>query len=189
METETWKPVPDFPGYEVSDLGRIRSWMHGGTGGVLKRPLVLKQLPQTDGRLRITPRRDGKTFMLPVHIAVLSAFVSPRPGGMLGCHNDDNYLNNRLDNLRWDTLASNLKDQRDHDLILRGERNGNAVLTTEQVISIRERYAAGEKSRDLAREFGVIRTHITDITAGRCWQHVGGPISHEPSCFVKSGRR
>ena len=45
------------------------------------------------------------------HILVLETFVGPRPEGMHGCHYDDNPMNNRLDNLRWDTPRANRMDE------------------------------------------------------------------------------
>jgi DNA-binding XRE family transcriptional regulator len=44
-----------------------------------------------------------------------------------------------------------------------GERNGNAKLTDVQVIVIRMRAQAGDKQADLAREFGVTPSYISDI--------------------------
>lgn len=190
LASEEWRPVPDFSGYEVSNLGRVRSWLKsGGRGGLSSIPAILKPAIIRDGRLRITPRRDGKTYSVAIHRLVLSAFVGQCPDGMQACHYDDNCTNNRLVNLRWDTLEANLADQARNGKVLMGESNGHSRLTEKQIVEIRERYASGEKSRDLALEFGVIRTHITDITGGRTWKHVGGPISHEPGCFKVGGRR
>lgn len=45
-----------------------------------------------------------------VHALVLEAFIGPRPSGMVCCHNDGDPLNNSVDNLRWDTQASNILD-------------------------------------------------------------------------------
>jgi len=42
-------------------------------------------------------------------------------------------------------------------------------LSEEDVQKIRIRLEAGEKGAALAREFGVTRTHISDIKNGKCW--------------------
>ena len=42
-------------------------------------------------------------------------------------------------------------------------------LSEEDVETIRKRLEAGEKGASLAREFGVTRTHISDIKNGKCW--------------------
>lgn len=57
----------------------------------------------------------------------------------------------------------------------RGEGHGNAKLTAAAVLAIRERAAAGETKRHLAREFGVTPGIISSVSTGSTWKHVGGP--------------
>lgn len=45
---------------------------------------------------------------------MLTAFVGPRPDGMVTCHNDGNPANNNLSNLRWDTQSNNQLDAVKH---------------------------------------------------------------------------
>jgi DNA-binding XRE family transcriptional regulator len=53
---------------------------------------------------------------------------------------------------------------------LAGERNASAVLTIEQVLSIREEYAAGGVSQSqLGAKYGVARGTIASITQGKSW--------------------
>lgn len=54
----------------------------------------------------------------------------------------------------------------------KGEAHVNAKLTEAQVIEIRARRAAGEKAKDLGREFGVSGTTISAIHRRRKWRHV-----------------
>jgi len=42
-------------------------------------------------------------------------------------------------------------------------------LSAEDVEEIRKRLKKGEKGASLAREYGVTRTHISDIKNGKCW--------------------
>ena len=52
-------------------------------------------------------------------------------------------------------------------------------LTKDDIVTIRERYAAGDDTQvNLADEFGVCQPTIGDIVRGDAWPHVGGPISH-----------
>lgn len=179
LEGEKWKPIIEFPGYDISNLGRARSWLTIGKK-LRTVPLILKQhIVSSDKRLRITPRKDKKTFHKSIHILVLETFIGKRPKGLLGCHSDDNCWNNRLWNLKWATSKTNYADQEQNNKILKGEQHGMSRLTETQIIDIRNRYANGEKASKLAKEFGVLRTHITDIKSGRVWKHVGG-IIHNP---------
>lgn len=53
--------------------------------------------------------------------------------------------------------------------IVRGERNGRAKLTRDQVETIRREYAAGAIQRVLAARFGVRQCHISEIVRGVSW--------------------
>ena len=109
MTAERWVPIPDFPGYEVSDLGRVRSL---ATPATRKRGRILKPSRTVSGndRVAVGLYRDGKRHMRLVHRIVLEAFVGPRPEGMECCHFDDDPTNNSLENLRWDTRTANRQD-------------------------------------------------------------------------------
>lgn len=114
--TERWRPVAGCEGaYEVSDAGRVRSLYRIITRGDGQRQRVrgriLSASPATDGRLRVGLHLPAGTRTRPVHILVLTAFVGPCPPGMEGCHWDDDFTNNRLSNLRWDTRESNFRDR------------------------------------------------------------------------------
>lgn len=58
-----------------------------------------------------------------------------------------------------------------------GERAPNAKITTEQVISIREEYAAGSTTqKQLAEKYNLGKETIRIIVSGEAWKSVGGPI-------------
>jgi hypothetical protein len=110
MEHEEWRPVARDPRYEVSNLGRVRSWVRLGPSGHGLRdvPLVLAASGRSDYRYPTVwgpPRNPVK-----VHELVAEAFLGPRPEGMLIRHLDDNPLNNRASNLAWGTQADNIAD-------------------------------------------------------------------------------
>jgi len=62
--------------------------------------------------------------------------------------------------------------------IARGELNGNATLTTAQVIELRERYARrtqiGQRTsiRELAKRFGISESQVYRILHRQVWTHV-----------------
>jgi len=118
---ERWVPIPGYEGYyEASDLGQIRSLdrlVRGGRGTCLRliRGHVLKQTVEVSGgRRTVSLGRDGKWRTLRVHCLVLTAFRGARPRGMVGCHNNGNVSDNRLENLRWDTPSENMHDEVRH---------------------------------------------------------------------------
>lgn len=116
---EHWLPVPDYPGYEVSTRGRVRSLDRTveGRGGFPKR-LKGKVLAQSlmggngeHGRYyACVLYRNGTRRTASVHILMLETFVGPRPAGRQGCHKDDDPVHNELDNLYWGTQKQNVGD-------------------------------------------------------------------------------
>ena len=93
---------------------------------------------------------------------------------MQGCHNDGNYRNNRLENLRWDTMKSNFKDRDRHGRTARGEKNGGgSKLTENDVREIRRSYAECEMSQlDLGYKYGVSNVTISAIIRRKLWKHI-----------------
>jgi hypothetical protein len=70
--------------------------------------------------------------------------------------------------LRWDTHKGNHEDRIDHDTANRGETNGQARLTSDDVLAIR---AMSEDFTQtvIAAKFGVSRQTISDIQRRRRW--------------------
>lgn len=111
--SERWLPVSEFPGYEVSDQGRVRSLdrvvlSRWDTPKRLKGKVLVQVI--RGGRWGCDLYRDGKRRPVLVHVLMLEVFVGPRPEGMYGLHRDDDPDNNRLENLYWGTPAQNSRD-------------------------------------------------------------------------------
>lgn len=102
---EEWKPVVGFEGlYEVSSFGKIR-----GISRVTKRPrapLSPYDRKADYHRVRVWLNRK-KVATITVHIAVMAAFVGPRPPGMVINHIDGDKWNNTVSNLEYVTPAEN----------------------------------------------------------------------------------
>lgn len=156
---EQWRPVVGHPGYEVSNHGRVRSWLRAGTGNRRRTTPVLRALVKIKrGYLTVMLDRDGGRPIRYVHHLVLEAFRGPRPPGMEARHLDRNPENNRPDNLEWGTSAENKADMMRHGTHTRGSRNGQAKLSREDVEAIR---GSTEKLRALADRFGVAESTIS----------------------------
>jgi DNA-directed RNA polymerase specialized sigma24 family protein len=54
-----------------------------------------------------------------------------------------------------------------------GRRDGRAKLTPAKALEIRRRALAGERTTDLAREFGVSRKAVYKVAKGMCWAGAG----------------
>ncbi len=158
---ETWVKVAGFPAYEVSDLGRVRSF--NKTGGTpypecrARTAKVMKlSLCSTSGYMRVTLCLAGRREKIRVHKLVADAFLGPRPRGLEVCHRDGNASNNRLSNLRYATHKENGEDMVRHGHTRR-------TLTARSVRAIRNALAAGVLQRTLAARFGVHQTTISRV--------------------------
>ncbi|XKM40301.1 HNH endonuclease [Rhizobium ruizarguesonis] len=165
LEGEEQRVVSWAPKYKVSNMGRVlgsRGW-------------VLQPLDRGNGYLSVNlfPTKD-KSVMESIHVLVLTEFVSLRPDGNHGCHNDGDKNNNKLSNLRWDTVKANIGDQLKHGTFVRGEKNGNSILTEDLVREIRREHdpKAGRSSRILGRRYGVSADAIKLVVAKKSWRHV-----------------
>lgn len=178
---EIWLAVVGFEGlYEVSSEGRVRSLnritaqlsavgkMHNRRyiGRILK-PAITRTPPYP----RVVLSRNGKRFDRIVHKLVSDSFFGPCPPGLECCHNDGNRLNNRIENLRYDTHAANEADRRAHGNLLCGSRHGMAKLTEADIPKIRL-LAASKTHREIGRQFGVCRVTIDSIVKRETWRHV-----------------
>lgn len=163
--SERLLPIAGCEGYEVSDLGRVRSWRIGGRGNHNFRttPRVLNRNTHPDGYKLIHMSINGERTVRYVHHLVLEAFVGPCPEGMVTRHLDNVPSNNRLDNIVWGTDQENWQDQVDAGRDTRWHRNARARFTEQDVENIRRRLANGERGSDLAREFEVSPATISRV--------------------------
>ena len=117
LSNEAWKTIPDYPFYEVSSLGNVRSYISRGgkhKSKAKKDTPTLKQLSVSNKYLftSLTPipgSRDSKRIN--VHRLVLEAF---NPVEKMEClqvrHLNGNSFDNRLTNLDWGSDSDNKED-------------------------------------------------------------------------------
>ena len=131
---EIWKNIKQYPGYQVSTLGRIKSFRQAKEGRILK-PKI------SAGYAGIDFRKDGRSHYGLVHRIVLSTF-SPVDGweNLTVNHKDGNCLNNSLENLEWltqsentfysrDVLQTGNRTRRVHTITMRGEEKEYKTVT------------------------------------------------------------
>lgn len=180
---ETWKPIPDFLGYDVSDHGRVRSY-HGRLQGngivwhILDTPQSILSPSADSGRyLSVLLRKDGTSHCMRIAYLVLLAFVGPRPEGLETCHNNGDPQNNHLANLRYDTSAANMLD---------ACRQGRmSDLSHLDIIDIRNRRADGETYTSIASDYPVTPWTIGQICRGKIHRYADGPRTIGHHCSRK----
>lgn len=174
VNQEVWKEVPGYPGYQVSDFGNVKSFKHTN-------PKILKPGVWNNRKSVVLSHKNGKTNNM-VYRLVLSAFVGECPEGMEACHYDGNSMNDRLDNLRWDTPQNNCRDKNRHGTNLIGERNRNSKIKDADIVSIRQKFYDGCIISEIAADYQVNPSCIYKIVVGESHQHLGGYI-HKPKDY------
>jgi hypothetical protein len=106
MTDEEWRPIPGWPDYRISNVGRVLSLRQGEP-----RPLR-PQLVGSYHRVHLF-RVDGHR-LVGVHQLVAAAFIGPCPDGQQVRHLDGDPLNNVPANLAYGTHADNMQDRLRH---------------------------------------------------------------------------
>jgi hypothetical protein len=123
---EEWRPAPN--GYEVSNLGRVRSvdrvYLGANRWGACERRLrgrVLRDFSAGAGYRMVMFGLRGPKFY--VHRLVAEAFIPAQTGRFYVNHIDGDKANNRVENLEWCTSSENQL----HRTYVLGKRGGQFV--------------------------------------------------------------
>lgn len=184
MAPEIWRVIPnlDYP-YEVSTHGNVRraacEVLIGGRNRhalkVWRQGQPIRLFLNSAGYLRAPLQKGKKSTAMLVHRLVANAFLgAPLDARMQVNHKDGCKTNNCVENLEWSTSSANQLHARVNGLNistgahspLRGEFHPMAKLSRDQVAEIRA--LAGQVSNiELARRFGVSKSHISRIRHGK----------------------
>lgn len=166
-----WRKIEDFPDYEVSDLGEVRSFKKGVLhtmrpgSNCWGYPFVFLSMP---GK----PRKN-----ITVHRLVCAAFNGPRPApGYEVAHLDGSRTNNRPDNLAWVTHKTNLHHRVEHGTVLTGESHPRSKMTDQSAREIHAALSNGVPAKQLAERYGISIACIYDLSKGKRWRHLNLPV-------------
>ena len=166
---EEWRPVPGFEGlYDVSSLGRLRSyWKIGWQGLLCAKPRLCMIGSQKSKYIYVGLQRNRRGYYFGLHQIVLLAFIGPRPFGHQGAHLNGQSKDNRLINLAYVTVSENAVHKKQHGT----ERNPSRKLGLSDVAEIRRMYATGGKQPAIAAKFGMSQQQISRIVNHRNWNY------------------
>lgn len=158
---ENWKNIENYPQYEVSDFGNVRRGSR-----------YIK--PWRQGKyLKISFSNNGIVTKEYIHRLVAIAFLGKPVSEKLDvAHNNGNPQDNRLSNLRWATRSENMADCVKHKTIARGEKNGHAKITANDVKEMRKLRAMGKTFERIAANYPICRQTVQDAVYGKNWKHV-----------------
>jgi hypothetical protein len=120
-------------------------------------------------------KADGVGRNMKVHRLVYEEAHGPIADGMMVCHRCDVRSCVNPDHLFLGTAKDNVADMwakgrwRPGAQDNRGERNPRARLSHQDVASIRAKRSAGIGAAELAKDYGVSRSHVQRICRGQMW--------------------
>ena len=155
---ERWSVLPLDTRYEVSTFGQIRRIDTQRVRKCSVTPIGYRTLVLMYPAPDRPPRKQvAKTYY--VHEAVLLTFVGPRPEGMQVSHIDGDKLNNRLDNLLYESRKDNInRHPQERCKRLR-------VLTKADISYIK---TAPLSCKSLGKQFGLQPSMVSKLRRGVC---------------------
>ncbi len=167
---ERWLPISGFPGYEVSNTGKVRSFKGGGGGRPpRKNPRLLLSTINSKGYRVNGLVRNGRRHTVNLHTVVAHHFCGKKRIGFECSHINGNRSDCRASNLIWESHVTNMTRMRGHGPHPSGLQNGRAILTLDQVRSVKPRRNSGESLSSIARSFGVNVTSVWGIYHNKHW--------------------
>jgi hypothetical protein len=159
MDTIIFKAVPDFPAYEVSNIGTIRRRKKDGSYRTMK-PWW------KDRHLAVKLTNGSVSQRHPLHRLVLITFGPPQPENLPSAlHYDDDAKNNEIGNLVWGDKRMNAQMA-----VLNGRiipHHLKTYLTKDEATAALSEYLAGSSMAKVAKKFGCSRWTISNIVHGR----------------------
>jgi hypothetical protein len=186
-QIELWKPIQGFPGYDVSNLGRVRSWWRRGADGKwnsrgISRTecCIIRFNRQRQGYLDAALyRENGKRSIQKVHRLVATAFIMNVLNEPTVNHKNLVKSDNRLDNLEW----ASMRDQQQH-LVALGLKpvplNAGRRLTIEEITMAQDLLSQGFTKAAVARKVGASRPTVSNILKAMKKGRSYGSTSNSP---------
>lgn len=168
MTYETWLPAVGFPGYEISDQGRVKSLPRRNLQGAMRRGRILKT-DVLDGYHLVRLARDGVKHARTVHSLVLEAFVGLRPDGFQTRHLNGVRGDNCLENLCWGSIQENRVDQKRHGTGMQGANNPKAKFNEVDVERVFDLRRHGLSQQAIGDWLQISQTYVSKILRGRSY--------------------
>ena len=168
---EIWKDILHYEGCQVSNYGRVRSFMNNRHGPGVKWH-ILKPIANIHGYLTVQLGRGARKL---VSRLVAEAFL-PNPDNLpIVRHMDDNPSNNHVTNLKWGTQVDNMQDCVNHGRLVGNiwpaiESNKNKVIAISKTTGERIKF---DSQADAARVLGLWPQHVSNVLKGRISQTGG----------------
>ena len=173
-ESEDWKDVIGFDGlYQISNHGQLRILPRFRNGRIYKGRFSWGSL-DSYGYLRTTLTDENHIrHNFKMHQLTGLHFVDNPNNYTVINHDDGIKTNNYCKNLKWSTLADN--NVHAHTVLgkcLRGEKNGRAKLTEQQVRMIKRMSTGPDSDKTFSVQYNTRQENIQAIRLGWTWKHI-----------------
>lgn len=159
---EHWEPIKDFPGYEISDWGQVRSYRRINHQGE-----ILKATVSSRGYASIILYKDGKGYARLVHRLVAEAFIPNPDQKETVNHIDCDKLNNHVSNLEWMTKSENVIHAYENGLNENVRRRlSEGCAKVHPPVRVIETGRIYQSQRELSRELGLCEQSVSRCLKG-----------------------
>lgn len=170
MTPEIYREIPDYPLYEVSNYGNVRSWKNNKWGKA-DYPKQLSKYLGNNGYYTVVLLNDRHEKKKTVHRLVARAFIG-KPGEKIQVrHMDGSRTNNRLENLKYGTQKDNSQDSVEHGTSTKGTRNARAKLDDSKALEIRNLKGLMFQ-KAIADQYNVSVSTVSQIHNDKIWTHI-----------------
>lgn len=171
------KSIPNFPDYAITRDGRVWSKPRITSHGHHRIGRWIKSGICSNGYLGVVLHVDSQKYSCSIHRLVLETYAGSCPAGKEACHNNGNRLDNRLENLRWDTRCNNHQDAIRHgthqSLHQKGEKAGQAKLTEQDARMVIYMYRTGLFLQwEIAKIYNIVQQEVSRIINRKRWTHL-----------------
>lgn len=173
LNGEIWKVIKDFPDYQISNYGRVKSFKYNKINGK-----ILKQNKRKE-YLCVHLSKNGKSKHKPIHNIVYETFREKIKKNYIIHHINENKENNFFNNLESkksnDHISYHHKNKilsENHKLkiskSLSGENHPNFKLTNQKIIDIQIDIEKGDLiQREIAKKHEVCQQTVSNIKLGK----------------------
>jgi len=174
MKLEVWKDIENYPNYQVSNFGSVKSkerYTKQRNGLNLRKEKILKQQVDKKGYKYVRLYNSDGWEYFKTHILVAKAFIKNINNEPTVDHIDRNKNNNNVENLRWASsiLQANNKDKTniiENMKKIGKKKHPNRVEKIKQFNKNNEYIKTFNSSREASNLLNISETSISNCVNG-----------------------